>query len=517
MDLDKITNDMCRALNYWYVYYDKRAIEKIASTWNDRKSWLRSILSKHPLWREQEQAIIFDYTQIRDFNREIFLDVLEEYQFNMRIELSRLINQESLKMDDYHKFSGIVNIFKNDVDGKLANQSLVRDIEECVHKTFTSGTKNSRIFNSLMLPFFENDSQALANYNHYFAKIADVMNPIEIKKYTCLSIHPADFLLMSNGTRWRSCHRMDDSERRNGCLSYLLDDVSMILYTVSSKFDESNGDFYYEPKIDRQIYCFDKYDRLLQSRLYPQDNEKNHAQSDEFRHLVQGILAECLDVPNLWKKSNQPSSDFFRRDVYSGLYDDWNYSYYYTNVSHLKNTPLNDEDFTYVGAAPMCLRCGDEFNGYCNTDNLYCDDCSNTYVCENCGNICDKEDMHYIDGKWYCDDCVFYCEYHEEYEPIEDKYDNVEYYGDICEDAYDTGEFVYCYHCGDLYPIYDTVITVDGDSICNYCVEKYYLQCDDCEEYFRKEEYEENPDGTFCPNCIKNHQQEAEENEISNY
>lgn len=485
MEINKIEQDMMTALDDWNVDYDPYAIEKIANVWNDQKSDLRNILSRHPLWREDEQAIVFNYTQTREFDENNYKEELNRF-YNVSIHL---INPSSTGL-----FDAVYYAFYYNVDGKLANQNLIDKLSNLTTETFTVGTKCSRIFNKLMLPFFEGDTHTLEEYNHYFARVADSMNPVQIKKYTCLSIHPADFLNMSNGTNWRSCHSMNGGGWQSGCLSYLLDRYSMILYTVSSKFDEEQGNFWRENKIDRQIYCLDQYNRLLQSRLYPQDNETNHAQSDEFRHLVQGILSECLNIPNLWRKLSDDSNEHFVKFSSATLYPDWEYNDYYTNVSIPKGTDVLGISQTEIGRTPMCLLCGEEFDPN-DTDELYCDSCDSELFCTRCGAVHDKEDMFLIDGDWYCEDCVFYCKYHEEYETVTDWLGEVDGYGVICYSAYESGDFYYCNDCGNLIYIDDICRTNDGSVICPSCAEDYYRYCDNCDVYFRDNQYH------ACPDC----------------
>ena len=39
-----------------------------------------------------------------------------------------------------------------------------------------------------------------------FAKYADSINPIKVKRHTVLSVHPIDYYTMSFGNSWTSCH-----------------------------------------------------------------------------------------------------------------------------------------------------------------------------------------------------------------------------------------------------------------------------------------------------------------------
>lgn len=144
-----------------------------------------------------------------------------------------------------------------------------------------TGAKASRIINRLCLKFHldrieeeaeagEPDSRYMRTvkpYNALFARLADALNPAHIEKTAVLSIHPCDFLEMSNrDNTWSSCHCLERGSHHGGCQSYMGDAVSMIFFTVS---DEYTQDFHTAPRITREIFCY-KDNVLLQSRLYPQ-------------------------------------------------------------------------------------------------------------------------------------------------------------------------------------------------------------------------------------------------------
>ena len=91
-------------------------------------------------------------------------------------------------------------------------------------------------------------------YNALFARLADALNPAHIEKTAVLSIHPCDFLEMSNrDNTWSSCHCLERGSYHGGCQSYMGDAVSMIFFTVS---DEYTQDFHTAPRITREIFCY---------------------------------------------------------------------------------------------------------------------------------------------------------------------------------------------------------------------------------------------------------------------
>lgn len=177
----------------------------------------------------------------------------------------------------------------------------VDEINSCIPKEIDfhikSGMKTSRAMNKIFTFFGINNHK---DYNAVFAQYADSPNPLKAVRKTALSIHLCDFLLMSNGTGWRSCHMIPDGEYSAGVLSYMNDNVSMVFYTFNK--DYSEGEIFRADKITRTIFCYEN-GMLLQSRLYPKDEDISLRENQ--RALVQDALAKCLDMPNLWSKKSE--------------------------------------------------------------------------------------------------------------------------------------------------------------------------------------------------------------------
>ena len=121
------------------------------------------------------------------------------------------------------------------------------------------GQKTSRVINKLLAYIGVGKHP---EYNREFAKYADALNPLKITRHTILSVNPLDYLTMSFGNSWASCHTIDKQNKRNmpnsyqgmyssGTISYMLDSPSMVFYTVDASYD--GNDFWHEPKINRQM------------------------------------------------------------------------------------------------------------------------------------------------------------------------------------------------------------------------------------------------------------------------
>ena len=80
------------------------------------------------------------------------------------------------------------------------------------------------------LKLFVKDKEILDMLQTKYSKI---LQDVKVQGRLCLSIHPLDFLSMSETTHnWRSCHSLD-GEYRAGKLSYMLDKSTVEVYVKS--------------------------------------------------------------------------------------------------------------------------------------------------------------------------------------------------------------------------------------------------------------------------------------------
>ena len=105
------------------------------------------------------------------------------------------------------------------------------------------------------------------------------------------------------------------------------------------------------------------------------------------------------------------------------------------------------------------------------------------YYCEDCGGYKYAPDyecteVYDVDNnyeKYICESCkdhnsnIFWCDYHERWEDAYSQFD-VNNYGTICINAYESGEFGSCDTCGEIFELCDMNYT-DYASYCNSCYE----------------------------------------------
>lgn len=135
-----------------------------------------------------------------------------------------------------------------------------------------------------------------ADYTKKFAAYCDAINVIKITRHTILSVHPCDFLTMSFGNSWSSCHTIDKLNLRgkggqsyegcysSGTVSYMLDQSSFVLYTTDAKLSPDAEMQKYD-KINRCMFHV-MNERIVQGRCYPQSEDGNNGLYTQFRNLV---------------------------------------------------------------------------------------------------------------------------------------------------------------------------------------------------------------------------------------
>ena len=353
-----------------------------------------------------------------------------------------------------------------------------------------SGQKMSKIALKVLRKWGINND---LNFEKQFAKYADAINPLEVPEKMIISWNPMDYLTMSFGNSWTSCHSIDKDNRHGyrengsgygggwsaGTLSYMLDKTSVVVYSLN---DKANKPYWNEPKLRRQMFHINlDGDTFIQGRSYPNDQTDQGCYADYsdykiWREIVQDVISRAYECPNMWK--NKKGSEICARytSTYGCHYPDYTH-YANPNINYRSN--LEYPNAFAIGHNPICPSCGEAHTD--GSEWCTCGDCrgENYYYCANCNREVDPDDCntYYIDGNYYCEHCIEYCEWHDEYEvrSIHD-YTYIDNYGDVCEDALsemiDEERVARCDTCGD-YCLTSDLTAVEEDGVtyyyCRHC------------------------------------------------
>lgn len=236
---------------------------------------------------------------------------------------------------------------------------------------FSEGMKTTRALGKVIKLYGFEDKTPGSEYGKFFiSKYCEVMKEGGRKLLYVVSVNPIDYLKMSIG-EFTSCHNINDGGWRSGCISYMLDKVSLITYTVSpnaeTKPNPQTGEIFLSAnrpelfdKIHRNAFHWDENHRLIQSRVYPQANDGCTDLYVLFRHEMQKRVALANGwEPDNWTQRRRRFTDFTTEGNGATNYPDWRYERFGGNLS----TPGRSSD-TYsteqfeIGAAPTCIVCG---------------------------------------------------------------------------------------------------------------------------------------------------------------
>lgn len=189
---------------------------EIISQWWENKSWLYGELNNNLIWESPEPVSIHMTDEIKDTLVKNFIEITEDFLYG------ELVGEPS--DEDYRSEieDWIVWIRAN--QRGFFNNSVVDPLPG--EREMKQGMKLIKAFKFFNFP------------EDVIRKLQDMASQIiqqnKIEGILCFSIHPLDFLSLSdNESKWRSCHALD-GEYRAGNLSYMIDPSTVVCYLKST-------------------------------------------------------------------------------------------------------------------------------------------------------------------------------------------------------------------------------------------------------------------------------------------
>ena len=433
------------------------------------KSWARNVKLKDQRIGGMTYSEMANATD-KLSNRLYYLDRLKEDGYPISYEETRseynrfLCKKEEIRNSDYYivrdlkaylmseweeylQFRDTMNVL-----GNCRVQFMTNDMSTYINEKYPKfkakeGQKVSRVVNKLCTQYGLNtmtngellDSHSMwANsdepreknmYNPAFAKFADACNPFSVDKHIFISLNPIDYLTMSWGTNWGSCHDIDKEDKHcrpvgnySGCYSsgpesYMLDGTSVVFFILGpNAVEEAREKKEPVPRKEmRQMFHIGK-EKFIQGRLYPYDqtDKGNTAEPEDYiqyREIMQALLSELWGVPNFWEKNRRGNGECSAISV--------SYGTHYRDYERYNNVNVSYTSLINIGHNPICPCCGEE---HTEQDNCFCPSCTQ-------------------DGEW--------CMYHERYERGDGYY--IEGHGWVCDDGLEEGDYARCEECGEWF------------------------------------------------------------------
>ena len=299
------------------------------------------------------------------------------------------------------------------------------------------GTKPIRAL-SKIVEYFK-DIYDFSSFEDFRIKHSIIFNDKEVKGKLCLSIHPLDFMTMSdNASDWCSCMSWADK----GC--YYIGTVEMMnSNNVICCYIEREAPYIFNENIKtnnswnnkkwRQLVYLNK-DIIVCGKSYPFLNSEI---SKELISIVKDLAEKNLSWhykygPELYNDMKYYfecySMNRARNFIRTKNYKKHNIIF---DTMGMYNDMMNDKEFPYwcfrnkvkhtkiysISGKSPCLCCGesvlnlfeydDIYNDrFSNTGSLICDDCREHFVCDNCKCSDPFEKLYEVEGKKYCRECI---------------------------------------------------------------------------------------------------------------
>lgn len=335
-----------------------------------------------------------------------------------------------------------------DVDLFVCNQGRDAFFANKVENEYiTKGGKriNKGMKISKALKFFTEDKTLLDEMQ---TKMSRIIQEAKFTGTMVMSVHPLDFLSISeNSHNWRSCHALD-GEYRCGNLSYMLDPHTFVCYVKSDKESEiPNFPFAWNSKKWRVLmYARKDLKMFMAGKQYPFENK-------ELLDILFDNLISNAHQDDWSKEWLKPPLMYVERMIEDALgsmqFNDCLFSSSYRPVvrysmdlqEEIHEEFLNVENKMIVGEAVECLCCGSAMVSLSET--MLCDQCGDYGYCDCCGEAINHEDVYDLGGDHLCETC----------------FENLASYCDRCDKLYDTrvdemcwdeiNQEHYCHECMD--------------------------------------------------------------------
>lgn len=263
------------------------------------------------------------------------------------------------------------------------------------------------------------DAYDIPGFEDFRLKCSQALNCKSLKGTLCLSIHPMDYMTMSdNDCSWTSCMSWQDRGcYRVGTVEMMNSPMVVVAY-LKSEEDMNIRDYTWNSKKWRTLIVLTG-DAIVSIKGYPY-------QHDGLAGMAMSWLAELSNEnwESHYDLAEAPKRVDIRGDyladsiTHETIYNHWfktNYMYNDFGCTHhwiLLDSVSNKElprAITYSGRT-QCVWCGETHYPEGVEENLVCSDCGgrSEYVyCPNCDTeLCDEDEIIWVGDYGYCECCV---------------------------------------------------------------------------------------------------------------
>lgn len=305
------------------------------------------------------------------------------------------------------------------VENKYSGDPHIIPLGEGHNLNIVPGMKITRILGKLA------EAWNLPGYEDFRLRHSQVMNQSKVAGELCLSIHPLDYMTMSdNDSSWESCMSwMQHGDYRQGTVEMMNSPCVIVGYLKSSKdmrlfwsSQEDENAMRWNNKKWRCLFIVDK-NIITSIKDYPYHNEELEIECVKWlRELAQTQLGWQYDdeIRSFQYKHDglcefADKSEDYMRFWTNRMYNDFGagYEHWCCQGAEFTASPRTPFALKYSGPS-QCMVCGTVTDNFDDSYCLSCEDCSAVTYCSDCGERIYRDgDVHWVDGKPYCHDCYY--------------------------------------------------------------------------------------------------------------
>lgn len=373
-------------------------------------------------------------------------------------------------------------------------EGFFNNICERDHCEAKKGTKLVKAFK-----YFVKDSAVLADMQN---RASMIIQENKVTGKLCFSVHPLDYLSISETTyNWRSCHALD-GEYRAGNLSYMMDNSTVVCYLKGEdnvKLPRFPEDVPWNSKKWRVLlYLSNDWKMIFAGKQYPFSSLEG----------MNAIIDKCFNASETtgFRKPNSYTYSGYKGSSWSHWSD-------YTLPNPTVDNIVFDLDHNYIPVGGSII----------SLDELVVDGKGTKHFNDVLRSSCYKPMYTYLIEKgWWTDGHHYtladgrktrfnigkytYCLRCGEREVMEMGSATMMCYD--CEREYGTSEsdvFCYCATCGERIEV-DTAFWFEEGYHCESCFHEMSEKCENCRDFYYKNNmtYDEEANAYYCNWCYNN-------------
>ena len=426
---------------------EQASLSRILRFWDEEKQTLYRLLGNQFIIEKE----IFYEKPIEEIEDELSRSLGYGKMRNFCDIFYSFSNDYRCEHDDWNIYSNLNKLVSvpNLARNKFGDDTFSIPLPDGKKLTVNHGCKPIRILAKIAQIFH------LEGFEEFRLEHSRILNQKRLKGTLCLSIHPLDYMTMSDNTYgWDSCMNwMNEGQYRMGTVEMMNSPYVVVAYLKGS----DNLQFFnneWNSKKWRNLFIV-KEDAICSVKGYPYINST-------FDEILVEWLAELAYTNMGW----QYNKDTYTQKVDYDYFDIWDketgellahlnfstdvmYNDFNNNTKVSCKLGLNHPKtiHTHYSGQTECMYCGQAVSIDDLEDEgcLICSDCAYYLHCDNCGDtIEDEDDAYELDGSTYCRYCW---EEYAQFCPLEEEYHHRE-------------------NCGTLYIVDDSLKDVVNNEGC---------------------------------------------------